>query len=173
MDTLRLSRIISFDKETAMNDIYLAHHGIKGQKWGVRRFENPDGTLTEAGKERYGRDDEDKEKKFWTDKKKKIAKRIAIGAAFVAAAGIGAKFYAEYTKEIASEHARYKANEYLARAHGLPAFRSAWINRYTKEHENEIINSKSFRKSREYIKGVKQEYGDKYWGEWKKIFKQM
>ena len=24
---------------------YLAHHGIKGQKWGVRRFQNPDGTL--------------------------------------------------------------------------------------------------------------------------------
>ena len=33
---------------------YLAHHGIKGQKWGVRRFQNPDGTLTAAGKSRYG-----------------------------------------------------------------------------------------------------------------------
>lgn len=32
---------------------YLAHHGIKGQKWGVRRFQNPDGTLTEEGKRRY------------------------------------------------------------------------------------------------------------------------
>ena len=31
----------------------LYHHGIKGQKWGVRRFENPDGTLTEEGKRRY------------------------------------------------------------------------------------------------------------------------
>lgn len=28
----------------------LAHHGIKGQKWGVRRFQNEDGTLTEEGK---------------------------------------------------------------------------------------------------------------------------
>ena len=32
---------------------YLAHHGIKGQKWGVRRYQNEDGTLTEAGKQRY------------------------------------------------------------------------------------------------------------------------
>ena len=32
---------------------HLQHFGIKGQKWGIRRFENPDGTLTPAGKERY------------------------------------------------------------------------------------------------------------------------
>lgn len=31
----------------------LAHHGIKGQKWGIRRFQNKDGSLTPAGKERY------------------------------------------------------------------------------------------------------------------------
>ena len=33
------------------NELY--HHGIKGQKWGVRRFQNPDGTLTAAGMKRY------------------------------------------------------------------------------------------------------------------------
>lgn len=31
----------------------LQHHGILGQKWGVRRFQNSDGSLTEAGKQRY------------------------------------------------------------------------------------------------------------------------
>lgn len=31
----------------------LAHHGIKGQKWGVRRYQNPDGSLTAAGKKHY------------------------------------------------------------------------------------------------------------------------
>lgn len=30
----------------------LYHYGIQGQKWGVRRFQNPDGSLTEAGKKR-------------------------------------------------------------------------------------------------------------------------
>ena len=31
----------------------LEHHGIKGQKWGIRRFQNSDGSLTSAGKQRY------------------------------------------------------------------------------------------------------------------------
>lgn len=35
------------------NDVYLAHHGIKGQKWGVRRYQNEDGTLTNEGRKRY------------------------------------------------------------------------------------------------------------------------
>lgn len=32
-----------------MYNTYLYHHGIKGQKWGVRRFQNEDGSYTEAG----------------------------------------------------------------------------------------------------------------------------
>lgn len=31
----------------------LYHHGIKGQRWGIRRFQNEDGTLTQEGKDRY------------------------------------------------------------------------------------------------------------------------
>lgn len=33
--------------------MYLAHHGIKGMRWGIRRYQNPDGTLTDAGRKRY------------------------------------------------------------------------------------------------------------------------
>ena len=36
------------------NELY--HWGVKGMKWGVRRYQNSDGTLTNAGKKRYERD---------------------------------------------------------------------------------------------------------------------
>lgn len=33
----------------------LYHHGVKGMKWGVRRYQNADGSLTDAGKRRARR----------------------------------------------------------------------------------------------------------------------
>lgn len=38
-----------------MKDLYLFHSGTKGMKWGIRRYQNDDGTLTEAGKARYSK----------------------------------------------------------------------------------------------------------------------
>ena len=53
-----------------IKDDELMHFGIKGQKWGVRRFQNTDGTWTAEGKERYGSDDD-------SGKSKKDLKREA------------------------------------------------------------------------------------------------
>lgn len=54
-----------------MSEGYLVHHGIKGQRWGIRRYQNPDGTLTEAGKQRQIKDERkelDKQRSSMSDK---------------------------------------------------------------------------------------------------------
>ena len=35
------------------NELY--HHGIKGQRWGIRRYQNPDGSLTAAGRRKQAK----------------------------------------------------------------------------------------------------------------------
>lgn len=55
------------------SDAYLEHHGIKGQKWGIRRFQNPDGTLTPAGQKRYNYRESDSYKN--ADKKGRAKQR--------------------------------------------------------------------------------------------------
>jgi len=48
-----MKMVIDMTTFTSWSDS-LCHHGVKGQKWGVRRYQNPDGTLTAEGKSRYG-----------------------------------------------------------------------------------------------------------------------
>lgn len=52
-----------------MENYELYHWGVKGMKWGVRRYRNDDGSLTDAGKRRY---DRDKRENAGKEKSKKV-----------------------------------------------------------------------------------------------------
>lgn len=56
------------------NDLY--HHGVKGQRWGVRRFQNKNGSLTSLGKKRR-KTIESEEKNSDTEPKKKSVKNMS------------------------------------------------------------------------------------------------
>ena len=60
---------------------YLAHHGVKNQRWGVRRFQNYDGSLTEKGKRRMktlqGKSDKLDAKKAKLNSTRKVNSKLA------------------------------------------------------------------------------------------------
>lgn len=55
-----------------MSDVYLVHHGILGQKWGVRRFQNEDGSYTSRGRERHSENEMENE---YDDNRQKVKVR--------------------------------------------------------------------------------------------------
>lgn len=68
----------------------LYHFGIKGQKWGIRRFQNEDGSLTQAGKNRYNEDYSEKQRRqdrsmYGKGAEKRINRRMNDGYGIQAA----------------------------------------------------------------------------------------
>lgn len=79
---------------------YLSHYGIKGQRWGLRRFQNEDGTLTAEGKSRYQNDDGTKNYKKIKKEASEDAKEYARAKAYY---GDGAGTRRKKIKNLISE----------------------------------------------------------------------
>lgn len=61
----------------------IEHFQIKGAKWGIRRFQNPDGSLTPAGRERYGYRKESKKKTKSSSKNKEITVKPVVDDTYI------------------------------------------------------------------------------------------
>lgn len=75
----RINRVFIMTNRTVL--IYggeLYHHGVKGQKWGVRNYQNPDGSLTPLGREHYGIKERLAERKEIKAKQKEAKKDKAV-----------------------------------------------------------------------------------------------
>lgn len=90
-------------------DSKLYHSGVKGMKWGIRRYQNADGTLTEEGRARYGansyqemspsqRANFNKDMTTRSDKLKRNT-AIGVGLAATAASAAGLAWYLTKRKE--------------------------------------------------------------------------
>lgn len=57
---------------------FIEHHGILGMKWGVRRYQNADGSLTDAGKKRYGLGDPKYQRKHGINETENVMKNLVF-----------------------------------------------------------------------------------------------
>ena len=94
MSELWHSAIAEYSADEMSMDEYFEHWGVKGMKWGVRRYQNADGSLTEAGRRRYSEGAEQTQQPHDIPKLTKAAKedshRSRRVAANVTNAAIGA-----------------------------------------------------------------------------------
>jgi len=122
---------------------YLAHHGIKGQKWGIRRFQNEDGSLTSAGKQRYKEDARYAKsvKKDLDSYEKDAVKEVAE----YNKADIKRNRYAQASMAYRERNNYAKADKYSKIAHQY--------DEIAKEHEKRVkeIDSKIWKKSAEAV----------------------
>lgn len=80
------------------NKNYLIHYGIEGQRWGIRRYQNKDGTLTPEGRKRYGygdnynRSNYEEDMRYLREQSDRVKshKKRAIGSAALLGAAAGA-----------------------------------------------------------------------------------
>jgi len=91
----------------SMTTTYIAHYGIKGQRWGVRRYQNEDGSLTNEGLLRYG-SVENFEKSRERNRKKALGVGIGIGATALV---VGGAILYRKNKKMRNELITYKLSE--------------------------------------------------------------
>ena len=163
-------------KERYNKELY--HYGVKGQKWGVRRYQNKDGSLTAAGKSRlnseskYKTDEEsdralmsrikdDDDIEGWSDLRKEIH---AKSGNWYEGEGVSPGF-----KKALADHEK-RRNE-IDEQYGVAAAEKAsddavrkWSNRHSKLTKEEIAKHPRYSELDSELKNLSNKYFDKYKG---------
>jgi hypothetical protein len=131
----------------------LYHHGILGQKWGVRRFQNKDGSLTEEGKKKISA----KYKKYASRASKNVNTTENYMKAYNRAAdkmnnGLMDKYNSDYSKKLgdkANGHDYGNDQEYNEGYEKL--FSEVLSKEYKKVISDALVNDRYYKKSKALV----------------------
>lgn len=122
-------------------DGQLFHHGVKGQKWGVRRYQNTDGSLTPAGKKRYSSREERKAK---SAQKKEIRKQYRTSKADARARYENAKLKADIDYENAMSAKKKAMKDVTDEYNRNQSFIDTQYKSEIKSHQRKARDAKSY-----------------------------
>ena len=151
----------------------LCHYGIRGMRWGIRRYQNPDGTLTEAGRKRVSKLRDSNSR--LTGRRDKLTKRMefqtrkyanSISKANQKAAELRVKEYGLFTTKTRADKLEYKASKLEARAAqkamkiDRTKARIAKIDALVSKNNRKIseLNSAEISKGKEYTEKMTKAY---------------
>lgn len=151
----------------------LCHYGIRGMRWGIRRYQNPDGTLTEAGRKRISKLHDSNSRLI--GRRDKLTKRMesqtrkyanSISKANQKAAELRVKEYGLFTTKTRADKLEYKASKLEARA-AQKAMRIDWtkariakIDALVSKNNRKIseLNSAEISKGKAYTEKMTKAY---------------
>lgn len=135
-----------------MNELY--HHGVLGMHWGVRRYQNKDGSLTPAGKKRYTTEYDKLTVKAQSEvarnDKKRYIDAYNKAASYMNETGID-KYNQEYRKKAESKGKKvnYDTDEYKTGM--MDVFNNVLAKKYNEALYNEIMNNKNYKKAKSLL----------------------
>ena len=136
---------------------YLAHYGILGMKWGIRRYQNKDGTLTESGKKRYGTEDNFRKAQIAKWVKRHPASTLPYLSKKFPEIKDAVKVLRRYVKRYDEAYAEWtKAEDIYAEKDDEQS-----LNKYIEASDNlDKIGKQVYRKEAKYTQKLLGQYGD-------------
>ena len=147
------------------SDDFLAHHGVKGQKWGVRRYQNEDGSYKPGAEGRYdpetinkktdkaGREYEKASKKIHSKQaEEKRSLKAYNNAAERMNEGLIKEYNSEYDKKLgekAKGHDYFNDKKYIEGYEKL--FEKVFNEEYNKLYSDEVKNNKNIKKAEKIV----------------------
>ena len=137
------------------NTDYLAHFGILGQKWGIRRYQNKDGSLTAAGRKRYGKMTD----KYFDEMNKEVSSKDQdrFLSAYNKTAdamnnGLIDEYNAKYEKMLGEKAKNHDYGNDSVYDSGLDElFNAVFSKEYNKQLQADIEKTNSYKKAKELI----------------------